>query len=244
MFWHKKIDFLVIGAQKSGTSSFYQYLTSNLMIHGGQYKEIHFFDLFHDKGKNWYHQHFNFEKNSLFGECTPFYLMHPLAPARAQFYNPKLKMMAILRNPVERAWSHYLMNVEAGRENLDFETALDKEQERLASTENFNDPNSNFLHFSYASRGLYANQLNRWTEYFREDQLLLFNYEDFFKNPWLEIQRAYQFLGVAPLMNHVSFHENASNSIETIPTAASKKLNDYFREPNELLATKYGIGFE
>lgn len=243
MFGVQKVDFLVIGAQKCGTSSFYRYLSANLMVRNASQKEIHYFDLFHDKGVKWYHNHFNFSRGCIGGECTPFYLMHPHAPQRARQYNKKLRLVAILRNPAERAWSHYLMNLEAGREALSFEEALDKEQERISTGIDLSDPNSSFLHYSYLTRGRYAEQLNRWLKYFPQSQLLLINYHEFFAHPWQEIQKVYRFLGVAPLYDTPLYHENAGKSSETAPTESAKRLNDYFREPNQQLADKYGIRF-
>ena len=244
MFGRPKVDFLIIGAQKCGTSSFYRYLTANLRASGARQKELHYFDLFHDKGTGWYYNNFDFKRGLKYGECTPFYLMHPAAAERAYRYNPMLKLIAILRNPVERAWSHYLMNREAGRETLEFEKALDLEQERINSTNNFEDPNSEFLHFSYAARGCYAKQLDHWTQYFPKKQLHLVEYKQFFLNPWQEIQPVYRFLELAPLYDTLAYHENITSAKDTIPTSAANRLNDYFREPNRELATKYGIRFE
>ena len=206
-------------------------------------KELHYFDLFHDNGRDWYHQHFPFSKGTVSGECTPFYLMHPQAPERAWQYNKKLKLIAILRNPIERAWSHYLMNVQAGREKLDFERALDEEQERLNSTVKLEDPNGPLLHYSYQFRGRYAEQLDRWMSFFPQSQLLVINYHSFFENPWQEIQKVYRFLGVAPLYDTPRYHENAGGLNESMPVIAAKRLNDYFRQPNEELSDKYGIRF-
>lgn len=214
------------------------------MVRGSKQKELHYFDIFHEKGRSWYHQQFDFQKGTKSGECTPFYLMHPTAAKRAHQYNPKLKLIAILRNPVERAWSHYLMNREAGRETQEFEKALDLEQERINSTRNFEDPNSEFLHFSYAARGCYAKQLDQWTKLFPKAQLHLVEYKQFFGNPWQSIQPIYRFLELSALYDTVAYHENVSASKAIIPPAAAKRLNDYFREPNKELATKYGIRFE
>jgi hypothetical protein len=151
--------------------------------------------------------------------------------------------IAILRNPIERAWSHYLMNVQAGREKLDFERALDEEQERLNSTVKLEDPNGPLLHYSYQFRGRYAEQLDRWMSFFPKSQLLVINYHSFFENPWQEIQKVYRFLGVAPLYDTPRYHENAVGLNESMPVIAAKRLNDYFRQPNEELSDKYGIRF-
>lgn len=243
MLFRPKVNFLVIGAQKCGTSSFYRYLTANLMISAANRKELHYFDLFYDKGKKWYHDHFSFWDGTISGECTPFYLMHPNAPERAWRYNKNLKLVAILRNPTERAWSHYLMNVEAERENMEFSEALDQEQERINTSANIKDPKSPLLHYSYQARGRYAEQLDRWLEFFPRTQSLLINYHDFFQNPWQEIQKVYRFLGVAPLYDTPLYHENAGKSNQPIPAEMAKRLNDYFRQPNQVLSEKYGIRF-
>lgn len=216
---------------------------ANFMINGASQKETHFFDLFHERGVRWYHRHFDFKAGSLSGECTPFYLMHPEAPKRAYRYNPGLKLIAILRNPTERAWSHYLMNREAQREQLSFTEALASEDKRLAESSDITDPNSNFLHFSYQHRGRYAEQLDHWLNYFSPEQLLVINYHDFFRDPWQAVQEVYRFLGAAPLYDTILHHENSGKLKDNIPPEAAKSLNDYFREPNAQLAKKYGIRF-
>jgi hypothetical protein len=213
------------------------------MISAANRKELHYFDLFYDKGKSWYHDHFSFWAGTISGECTPFYLMHPSAPKRAWRYNKNLRLIAILRNPTERAWSHYLMNVEAGRETLNFSEALDQEQERININAKINDPKSPFLHYSYQARGRYAEQLDQWLEFFPQTQLLLINYQEFFENPWQEIQKVYRFLGVAPFYDTPLYHENAGKSNRALPPEMAKRLNDYFRQPNQVLSEKYGIRF-
>ena len=244
MFRVSKVDFLVIGAQKSGTTSFFKYLSDHPNVNASKVKEVHFFDLFYSKGKKWYQDQFHFEKGKLCGECTPFYLMHPDAAPRAFEYSGNLKLIAILRNPVERAWSHYQMNIELGIEKLSFEEALDNERARMQSTRDLSAIDSPFLQYSYASRGRYVEQIAYWLEFFPPERLLLLNYHKFFDKPLTEIQKVYEFLGLSPFDNSLDHIENAGQSSEPIPEEIANRLNDYFRPYNQQLAEKYGIKFE
>ncbi|MDZ7847545.1 MAG: sulfotransferase domain-containing protein [Owenweeksia sp.] len=125
-------------------------------------------------------------------------MLHPDAPQRVNKYSPQMKLIAILRNPVERAVSHYRMSTANGMEPLSFKEALIAEEERLKKPLNEGDSDSAWLWNSYKTRGLYAEQIDRWARFFPADQILLINYHHFFKDPWQNIQPVYRFLGVAP----------------------------------------------
>lgn len=245
MFGQRKIDFLVIGAQKCGTSSFYQYLAENLMIEPAKTKEIHFFDFFHAKGKAWYHGHFNFKKGTLCGEASPFYIFHPKVAERVKKYNPKTKLIVLLRDPVERAISHYRMNIKKGFDDRPFSEAIRAEEVVLAGKINPDMPGNALQQFSYKSRGLYAVQLHHWLKYFNKDQLLVLNYHHFFTDPWQQIQPVYRFLKVAPYFGTLRhFHKNRANDTFEISAEDRAYLEDFFKKPNRQLAEQYHIHFE
>ncbi|MEJ2557594.1 MAG: sulfotransferase domain-containing protein, partial [Anaerolineae bacterium] len=111
-------DFLIIGAQKCGTDSLFRYLGGHPCIKLASSKEAHYFDLKFDKGINWYRSHFPLipykysvkrlrKQDLITGEATPYYLFHPHAPGRAAAIVPHVKLIVLLRNPADRAYSHY-----------------------------------------------------------------------------------------------------------------------------------------
>lgn len=244
MFSKKRIDFLIIGAQKCGTSSFAEYLKGHPQIEMASKKEVHFFNFKWDKGIKWYHSFFNFKKHCIQGEATPYYMLHPEAAARARQYNPKLKIIALLRDPAERAYSHYQMNLVKQWDDLSFPEALKAEETRLQ-----NDPNPHMIHAasqhaSYKTRGLYAKQLEAWKTQFGRDNLLVLNYHTFFKNPTAELQQVFRFLQLAPYFPKADqIHLNQHPAKEPMSAEAEELLNRYFSIPNERLAQEFGIRF-
>ncbi len=242
MFKKRKIDYLIIGAQKSGTTSLYEYLTAHPKIDAANKKEIHYFDANHDKGKNWYHLRFPWTRGHLQGEATPYYLFHDACPKLVKKYNSKVKLIVILRNPVDRAFSQYRMNVKRGDETLPFVDALHAEEKRLMNA-SASDPQS--VVFSYKKRGLYAEQLDRWLKHFSKEQLMILEYEHFFKNPWIEIQKVYRFLGLSEYEDELpSFESNKNIDNMTLSEDAKTLLRRYFAGPNKTLTQQYNINFE
>src|SRR5437588_2037479 len=136
-------DFLIIGGQRCGTTSLYYYLINYPGISPACTKEVHFFDVNFEKGPGWYRAQFPTvigksyakyaRKHSLItGEASPYYLFHPHAPRRISALIPKVKLIALLRNPVDRAFSQHWLEVQSGYETLSFKEAIESEQERLA----------------------------------------------------------------------------------------------------------------
>src|SRR6266540_3594706 len=130
---------LIIGAQRSGTTSLFNYLTQHPDVLPPLGKEIHYFDFHYARGVDYYRGRFPYShrlrNGALTLDATPYYLMHPLVPQRAARLLPDVKLIAVLRNPISRALSHYQHEVRGGREPLSFVEALDKEAERLAGEE-------------------------------------------------------------------------------------------------------------
>ena len=131
-------DFLVIGAARSGTTSLYRYLERHPAIAAASMKEIHYFSIDHWRGVEWYRAHFptamtrkivtwRGDARCQTGEATPYYLFHPLAPERIADALPDIRLVILLRNPIDRAFSHYLHEVALGIEELPFERAIDEE---------------------------------------------------------------------------------------------------------------------
>jgi hypothetical protein len=199
-------DYLIIGTQRGGTTSLYRYLTAHPQVAPAFTKEIHYFDLNYRRGSRWYRAHFPLEGTvrrtaRVCGEASPSYLFHPLAAARAAQLVPAARLIVLLRNPVDRAFSHYLHQVREGLESLSFEDALGHEPERLAGEQErlIRDQSYtgfSFVHYSYRARGTYADQLETWLSYFPRDQFIILSSEEFFRSPGATVRRVLSHLGV------------------------------------------------
>ena len=122
-------NFLIIGAQRCGTTTLYNQLVSHPDISPATTKELHYFDINFSKGIQWYKEQFNDER--IIGEASPYYIFHPLCPKRIFDIIPEVKIIVLLRNPVERAYSHYWHEIRLGKENLSFEDAISEESSRI-----------------------------------------------------------------------------------------------------------------
>jgi len=234
--------FLVIGAQKAGTTALYAYLREHPAITGPSWKEVSFFDRHYARGEAWYRG--NFPNNlrvrgDLVGEASPSYLFHPLAPERVAGLVPEAKLIALVRNPVDRAYSHYQHEVALGREPLSFEDALAAEDERLRGEEErlVADP-TYFSHawwnYTYRARGLYAEQLERWLAVFAGEQLLVVPSDDLSADPGAAYARVLEFLGAAP-HRLGSYPRVFERQYEPMSPGTRARLAAEFAEPNRRL---------
>ncbi len=180
--------FLVIGTQKGGTTSLHKLLSQHPNIFLPECKEVQYFTLHADKPISWYAKQFNSAKpGQLRGDISPYYMFHPEAPRRIKQLLPKVRLIALLRDPVERTLSQYFHARRHGFEELELEAALEAEPQRLAS----GDPYSLQKH-SYLSRSSYLEQLDRYEALFPSKRLLVLKSEDLFSNTavvWGEIQQ-------------------------------------------------------
>jgi hypothetical protein len=130
--WRELPDFLVIGAQKAGTTALYAYLRWHPSIAGPFWKEVSFFDRHWARGEAWYRGQFPLRSSGkVVGEASPSYVFHPLAPKRVFSLVPEVKLIVLLREPGDRAYSQYQHAVALGRETLSFEDALAAEDDRV-----------------------------------------------------------------------------------------------------------------
>lgn len=198
---------LIIGAQRSGTTSLFNYLVRHPAVLAPFGKEIHYFDLHYDRGVRWYRGRFPYSRllrnGAITLDASPYYLVHPLVPRRAAELLPAVKLIVLLRNPVDRALSHYQHEVRGGRETLSFAEAIAREPERLAGEEERlrNDPHYysfNHHRYSYARRGEYIDHLRRWAEHFPRTQLLVLQSEALFRDPAAASASVFNFLGLPP----------------------------------------------
>ena len=226
-------NFLIVGAQRCGTSSLYAYLAQHPQVAPAARKEVHYFDLNYQKGIDWYRA--QFPERSFTGEASPYYLFHPLAAERAAEAVPEAKIIAILRNPVDRAYSHYHHEVRKGREDLSFEEALEAEEERLAGERErlIAVPayrSQTHQSYSYKARGEYADQLEVWLEHFPRERMLILESERLFEDPAAEYPRALEFLEL-PLVEPAEYRQWNAGSYDARVPETPRRLERYF-EPH------------
>jgi hypothetical protein len=212
-------DFLVIGAKRGGTTSLWRYLCEHpgvltLFPKPEKIKGLYYFDENFDRGDRWYRSHFPTAATRslaarrlghpvVAGEASPYYLYHPLAPARAAERVPHALIVAVLRDPVERAFSHYKERRTNGTEPLSFEDAIAAEPARLAGEEQriLADPHYvSFAHrhASYVDQGRYAPMLTRWFDAFGRDRVLVAPSEEMYAAPQPFADGVFARLGLPP----------------------------------------------
>lgn len=232
-------SFLIIGTQKGGTSSLYYYLCQHPNIAETEQKEVHFFDTNYHRGINWYHSFFPKKRNKIdiSGEATPSYLVFDDIPARVKNYNPNMKLIVLLRDPVKRAISHYKMEKFIKMEKENFEVALKEEDIRIIKSRQHK------FNFGYREQGLYAKYLKTWLEYFPKEQLLVLKSELFFENPKNVTNQVFDFLGLKEVEGINWKPQNESKIQESIALDTLEQLNYFFEKPNKELEDLFGIKF-
>jgi hypothetical protein len=249
-------DFLIIGAQKSGTTSLYDLLSQHPHVERAALKELNYFDRYFEKGIEWYRSQFplpkpNEERKLITGEATPDYLFYPDAAKRAAQVVPQARLIVLLRNPVDRAYSHYHHQIRKGRETLSFEEAIEAEQARLRGEidkmpEDELPTSSNRKRFLYLSRGLYVDQLLRWSEFFAKDQMLVLKSEDFYKNTLQTLKVIQDYLGLPdwkPEPSVLQMSPKRQNRYPGINPATRRRLEEYFEPHNRRLYEYLGVDF-
>jgi hypothetical protein len=234
-------DFIIVGAQKSGTGSLRTYMTQHPQVVWSKENEVHFFDLYFKKGTKWYQNQFPKPPSSdhILGEKSPYYMIHPLVPERVFTLYPKVKIIMILRNPVKRAYSHYQFNLRNKVENFSFEEAIDAESKRLEGEEKKLMKHSsyyskNFKRYSYLRRGVYVDQIQRWLDYFPREQILILTLDDLIKDPHHVMNETFAFLGLPPCEN-IQFGNAKELYYEPMKPETRQKLIEYFRPYNQQL---------
>jgi hypothetical protein len=195
----QKLDFLVAGAQKSGTTALNYYLKRHPRIALPVKKELHFFDndeLFAGGNVSYGPLHEMFQAarpGCIAGENTPIYLYWRPALPRIRAYNPAMKFIVILRNPIERAFSQWNMQRTRGIEPYDFLDAVGAEPGRIAQS-----APKQLRKFSYVDRGRYAEQLERAFRLFPRERFLVIKYEEFRARQREMVEAVFRFLGLSP----------------------------------------------
>jgi hypothetical protein len=239
-------DFLIVGAQRSGTTSLYRYLAEHPAVAPPVRKEIQYFTLHYRRGARWYRTHFPMAgRQRMTFEATPYYLFHPAAPPRAADTVPHAKVVALLRDPVSRAFSQWQHNATRGLEHLGFEAALDAETDRLAGEQERLAVDADYWSdahrlWSYTARGEYATQIERWLSHYPREQLLVLRSEDLYDRPGETYARTLEFLGLTPVALDVYPRYTRRTSSAQMSERARRRLAAHFGPHNERLATVLG----
>jgi hypothetical protein len=255
-------DFLIIGTQRGGTTSLYHYLQAHLAIKATTTKEIHFFDRKYHKGLTWYRGHFPPVWEKVYaqqvqrrafvtGEASPAYLFHPHVYERVAQVLPHVKLIVLLRNPVDRAYSQYYHSIELGYETRPFEEAIREEQERTAQErgkilKDEHYQSDAYKHHSYLTRGIYVDQLQAWMSLFPSEQFLILKSEEFYVDPAAVLKKVYVFLDlpVAELQLSKKEYKQLNNtSYSRMDEALRSSLLEYFRPHNARLYEYLGVDF-
>lgn len=244
-------DIVIVGGQRCGTTSLFRYLAAHPDVVTPRSKELNALSLHYGKGPGWYAGHFPAvlpHQRAL--EASPLYLADPRVPARAAERLPDALFVALLRDPVERAYSHYLHNLEYAAESLSFVEALDAEPERLARARRLGLGSRRgielFRNASYVTRGHYAEQLDRWMSFIPREQLLVVRSEDFFADPATTYDEVLRRAGLRPF-DGVAFrrtnHWEDSGETQLTPAVRARleaELSDADERLTALLGWSHG----
>jgi hypothetical protein len=248
-------DFLILGTKRGGTTSMWNHLLDHPLVMpmfpaAQKLKSPHYFYWHFDRGPRWYRSHFattrqrnrlarELDGQPLAGEASPYYLYHPYTPDRVRSLIPSAKLIVMLRDPVERAYSHYKERLRAGVESLAFEAALEAEDSRLhgeiakmeADPLYYSRPHD---YFTYRDRGVYLPQLKRWFACYPREQICIVRSEDFYTDRQATFSTVCDFLGLPhhELQNAKRYNYKPA---DPMPAAARQHLTEFFEPHNQAL---------
>ncbi|HYO39135.1 MAG TPA: sulfotransferase [Nocardioidaceae bacterium] len=254
-------DFLVVGVKRGGTTSMFNYLLQHPGVTGlfpqsrGKKSTDYFFKGTH-LGESWYRSHFHSSLHRsrvarrlgyapVGGEASPYYLWDPRIAARVRSLAPRVKAVALLRDPVERAWSHYQERTENGVEPLSFAEALAAEPERTAGELERMHADPGYYSeahdwYAYRARGVYLPQLRNWLSVFPADQLLVLRSEDMYADVQGVFDRTCAFLDLPRFELPTRRSFNASQVRSSVPDSCRAELANWFAPHNRELEAFLG----
>ncbi|WP_224274715.1 sulfotransferase family protein [Nocardioides lacusdianchii] len=249
-------SFILVGAQRTGTTSLYRALMSHPLIHQANFhKGVNYFDINYHRDFAWYRGHFptaaslslrtrGHAGSPVTFEASGYYMFHPCAAERMARHLPEVKILAMLRDPIERAFSAHKHELARGFETEPFERALDLEEERLAGQEDrmVADPtyqSHSHRHHAYTRRGHYAEQVTRLLEHFPAAQVHLVESESFFEQPERTYGQVLDFLGLPAAMPDSFDRWNARPS-SPMTDSTRARLREHFEPHDEALAPLLG----
>jgi hypothetical protein len=256
-------DFLIIGTKRGGTTSLWNYLIRHPLVPrlfpAWNTKTSHYFEENWHRGEQWYRSHFPTDRRRTAlrrrhgappraGEAAPLYMFHPLAPARVQALMPDVRLVVLLRDPVERAYSHWKERRTEGKEPLGFAEALAAESERTAGERErlIADPNlfsAAYDWYTYRARGRYLEHVEPWLQRFSREHMLFLPSEIFYRDPGATYARVLDFLRLPAhdLGRYEVYNDRRSSPMEP---AIRAELTDYYRPHNAALVERLGMTFD
>jgi sulfotransferase family protein len=256
-------DFLVIGTKRGGTTSLWNYLIRHPLVPrlfpAWNTKTSHYFEENWPRGEQWYRSHFPTDRRRhalerrhgappRVGEAAPLYMFHPLAPARVHALMPAVRLIVLLRDPVERAYSHWKERRTEGREPLSFADALAAEPARTAGERErlirdpalFSEP---YDWHTYRARGRYLEHLEPWLERFDRSQILFLPSEDLYRDPAASYAGVLRFLAL-PAYDPGGYEVYNDRKSAPMDPALRDELTEHFRPHNQALADRLGMTFD
>ncbi|MEP7025998.1 MAG: sulfotransferase domain-containing protein, partial [Actinomycetota bacterium] len=237
--------------QRCGTTSMYRTLSEHpAVVKAVLHKGVHYFDMAYDRKLSWYQAHFPLRAagrkagraaraQAVTFESSPYYMFHPLAGGRIAKDLPGVKLLVLVRDPVERAYSAHAHELARGYETEPFDRALSLEAERLAGEAErlAADPgyaSHSHQHHAYRARGQYAEQLERLERSFSRDQILVVDSGDFFTKPDPVYDRVLEFLGL-PDRGYPAFERHNARPRSALPENLRAELDEHFKPHDERL---------
>lgn len=260
-------DFIIIGAGRAGTTALYSYLIQHPSIaaaltdNNKPVDDFHFFEYMTSNNVQWYKSHFpilfsksNKHKNSLItGEYTSTYMYHPDVPKRIFNLLPKIKLIVILRNPIDKAYSTYHQQFRFGECITSFEETINAEFRRINLNKDFpelnsNNPNfKNYVAYNIIRHGIYADYLETWLEIFNREQILILNSDDLKKSTKETLHHVFNFLNISNYDIAPSDNTTVRVTIRKYPSinkSTRKKLIEFYKPHNQRLNTLLGTNFD
>lgn len=250
--------FIVIGAQKSGTSSLFVYLRQHPQIVRPIFKEPYYFDRHYDKGLDWYGRNFparstierlndRYGRPHLTFEATPTYVFEPQVPERVSRDTQTRKFILLLRDPVDRAISAYWHMCRLGLEKRSLDEAIKIDLDWYLAEKAFEDgkgppPKGQAPRPTYLRRGIYHEALARWRDCFTQQELLVIQSEEMFADPAAAARRVFQFLDLPPVEN-IDLSPQNVGSYDESDHEARQFLRRFYAPHNETLGELVGRRF-
>lgn len=241
---------IIIGAQRCGTTRFFNLLREHPGVASSLRKEVHFYDLRFGRGLDWYRSAFPNSGDGIGLDASPYYIYHPLCAERIYSCQPDVKIIALLRNPVDRAYSNYHHERRTKHEKLTFEEALVMESHRtLGEEQKIIDGEGTFsarhVHCSYLQRSTYLPQLKRYYDLFERGNIMLIRTEDFFADEQGILLDVQEFIGLEPIPQEIeTFVPKEHHKYPAIEPGIREKLLGFFEPYNRELAEFVGRDFD
>ncbi len=245
-------NFFVVGTQRGGTTSLFIYLLAHELVHGPRRaKGVHYFDTNYDKSLEWYKGNFPLKSTldaqrlehgatPAVGEGAPYYLFSPVIPYRIHAANPDARIIATLREPLDRAVSHHNHETTRGFETLGLEQAFEAEESRLSGEVDKIKADSTYIskphiHHAYLGRGQYAEQVERYINLFGQENVLVVDNAALSSDPEATVRKATDFLGLPPLTG-VDYPRYNKREYDPVDAGLRDRWGHVFEGSNQRLA--------